>query len=295
MTDISAYEGYSGYGPYIRHDIVNYERQKGLHQALNEYLPGFSYRIKRPARRFEVHKSLDTMANNRVTGNRIPGVYKEGGGLQYYGRKRKRRYMSTAQKASAALAIARKLQSNTEVKHIEHTLTVANIAIAGNAGQVQLLNGLVQGDTDVTRTGDKVTWLSISYRFEVDGTASDFLYRWAIIYDRFPQGAALAWTDVYNSANNDALLNYDNAQRRRFVIIATQTLPDSNSYSAKIDHRMIHGFIQMKRNLKTDYSLGNAGTVADMQAGSLYFVHNASGNANAVSAAGFIRLKFTDG
>ncbi len=78
--------------------------------------------------------------------------------------KGKSRRRSTAQKAQLALTKVNKLQRSIEMKHSD-TAATANVL---DAGLEVRFDSIAQGDTEVTRTGTRITPKGLQVRYRVD-------------------------------------------------------------------------------------------------------------------------------
>ena len=116
-----------------------------------------------------------------------------------------------------------------------------------------------------------------------------------IVYDRQANGAAPAATDVLTSNTIMAIQNLDN--RDRFIILADifpyaqdETLAAGNNGAGSGGIMAYKRYI--KCNLETIYG-GNAGTIADINSGSLLMLTNCNGGTVA-GESGIVRVRFVD-
>jgi hypothetical protein len=173
--------------------------------------------------------------------------------------------------------------------------------VCDNVGTVNVLNGVANGTSAVTRIGDRVTMVSIQLRGfigPVDDTTADSMCRVMLVYDKSSNGGALpSITDILKDSNSASFNNLDN--RRRFSVIrdikvavgksvntATQAISNSpNIYPVDV---------YTKVNLPVIYG-GAGGAIGDIQEGSLLLVTIGSTNPNAGgSFNGTARIRFTD-
>lgn len=140
-----------------------------------------------------------------------------------------------------------------------------------------LLNPLTQGDTDNNRTSDKVRfmYLTMNLRHVVGDTQnSDVVYRVNILRVKSPRGVAPTSTTLVvnggSAANPEELwddVNYDFASRYEVMydsgvkVIRKQI---STNFVIAAD------YITLPIDMTTDYSLGNVGTIADIDQNALY-------------------------
>jgi hypothetical protein len=178
-----------------------------------------------------------------------------------------------------------RLSSEASLKVLTPQLSIN----ADTTGAIALANGIVPGFDIAGRLGRLVTIKSILVDIEDFATAAtgiDQYHRTLLVYDRQTNGAALAVTDVLSSVNVLAPYNFGNLAR--FVI-----LYDQAHYLNAVSEpgSGLHYRIRVRRPLDVVFNAGTAGTVADIQSGSLYLI--AIGNVAAGVAAGAIVSQFT--
>lgn len=157
------------------------------------------------------------------------------------------------------------------------------------AGTFSLLNGTVPGTQSYQRVGRKINMTSIQLRGYIGATAfaapvtSDTEVRIMLVYDKQANTAGFAITDLLKSQLNagttsslcNDMLNLDN--RDRFTILKDMTvaLAYQNSGAANSTQgsvTVVDVNCYLKCNLETIYNSGTAGTIGDIQTGSLYLV-----------------------
>lgn len=204
---------------------------------------------------------------------------------------RRRRAISGGRNAGRiALRKIKQMERNQEKKELRAVNQTSQIPIAG-AFQV---NGFApycaQGTTDATRIGDKITVTSIMVPVNIQLTGAEAQgcsVRIILVMDRRPGGADPGVTDVLTDDDILAPINRAPAVRGRFQVLFDRTI----SFSANIctwDDRFYK-----KTNILAKYE-GNAGTVADLQAGHLVMLSGARGNAAAINVDWGFRILFTD-
>jgi len=194
---------------------------------------------------------------------------------------------SAMAKATKALRIANRIQRTAEVKLIE-IRTNQTVAVGGNAGEAKLMNPLAIGTTDVTRQANYATMKSIS----IVGTLSsisDALVRVVLVIDRDPDGVLAAWDDVFK--DDDAAQMYNvRSNKGRFRI-----LRDDKINLANQDLKAWFKYhVTFKGGLVTNYSRGNAGTIADIAQNSIILMVNSVLNGDTVIMDGESRVRYTD-
>jgi len=200
-----------------------------------------------------------------------------------------------------------------ERKYIDASYTglpLQGIAIAaasgGDSGTPSaplLLNGLAQGTDSTTRIGRKISMKSIQghYVFTSQLQASGLLpagvlggwVRLLIVYDMQTNGATPTVADILQNATSNALtspLNLNNRERFKVLVNKYRCIDPSNSQSAMIRFykRLNHDVI---------FNAGNAGTVADIQTGGIFFVLATTLTATAAPLTdgnAYVRIRFLD-
>lgn len=183
--------------------------------------------------------------------------------------------------------------TRAELKSCDTTLSQASNR-CDTTGDVTLVSGIARGDDINERTGRKVLLKSIElhlYAKVTAGTGVDQTQRFMVVYDRQTNATALTITDVLVSVSTMALQNLDN--RNRFRILYDQVFhlnATAESDSAKT--------LVMRKalNLPMTFNSGDAGTVADITTGSVYFLcmgSEARGN-TAGDMQGRVRLRYSD-
>jgi len=187
----------------------------------------------------------------------------------------------------------RLLQNVPEYKYMDTTLSPGSTR-CDTTGDVILVNGCARGDDVGDRIGRKIVMKSLEmrlYAYVTAGTGVDQTNRVMVVYDKQPNGAAPAITDVLVSISTTALKNANNDHRFNVLYDQTYYLNGSGeSDSAKIwkNYRRL--------NFPVQFNSGDAGTIADIQTGSLYFLVMGS-EARGVTASqinGRVRVKFVD-
>lgn len=186
-----------------------------------------------------------------------------------------------------------------EIKFIDGTINMN----PDQNGEVTLLNGTIPGTGVSNRVGQKIEITSIEYDFGCAITATslasspsvvgtDFM-RVAIVYDKQSNGAALAYTDVYENITSVVSpfthRNINNLDRFDVLAVDDIRFDTANNLSVRL-HRYI------KCNLDVRYNTGTAGTIADIVSGSLYVVaaDQYTSGAGVSNVLGRVRVRFYD-
>ncbi len=175
---------------------------------------------------------------------------------------------------------------NVEDKYLD---TVVGTTV-NNTGFTQLLNGLTQGNGVSNRVGDsiRIVNLIMNLSFTISASATTTFIRCIIFVDNESQGAApSAFTNLLISANYNAL--YNPAYSRRFKTQFDELV----ALNSGGDECVVYSR-DIKLNYHPRYGLGNAGTVADIATGSLYFVAISDQGTNLPAMQLNIRIMYVD-
>ncbi len=182
---------------------------------------------------------------------------------------------------------------NVEEKYVD-TLFASN-TMSNAIGNQSLLNGMTQGNTASTRSGQSVKSLKIivDLIFSV-GTTTPVNCRVIIIRDSASNGATIGVGSIFQAAV-DGVNDYTTSQRNvatvgtRVHFYLDQTFQlDTVQNTCKVMKLVINlGF-------HTRYNTGNAGGIADISENSLYFCAMSNAAATQPTFKGSIRYCFTD-
>lgn len=199
----------------------------------------------------------------------------------------------------------KKINNKFELKHID----TFNNGTAITAGALLIpLNLCVQGDTDITRTGDDSSATSIQWRLRIStdvDSLTDVIVRMLIVWDRQANGAVFTIGQLLdNSVITSLILSpYNHSNQERFKILhdsvhvmKPQVLLDFDTTTGttstnQIVSKYLRGKRQLSRTVKYE---GNVGTIADIESNALYavFVSNTA-TEDPTLASGF-RFYFKD-
>jgi len=159
---------------------------------------------------------------------------------------------------------------------------------------VNLLNGIARGDEINERIGREVTMRSIQVKGNCHvtaGTGVDQIHRVMIIYDRQTNAAALTAAQVLVAVGVDQPRNLEN--RKRFKILFDRSF--ALNASGKPGSYRTWQFYRRLAHPVT-FNAGDAGTVADITTGSLYFVTIGTelAGATAGQTTYSCRIRYTD-
>lgn len=204
------------------------------------------------------------------------------------------------------------LKEEIEVKHKDTLLSGVELVSAPVAGtNILLLNGLSQGNTNITRIGDNVKITSIQFRGRLTsaiallGTSRP---RVIIFWDKQANGAAPAATDLLDNSvitrltdspyNHDYIERFDILYDKTWVIDSNAVAdfdPATGTTSTVMPKSVkINKYKKLQR--KVNYGLGNAGTVADISHNSLYLmlISETATGSNPPTAFMGIRINYRD-
>lgn len=174
-------------------------------------------------------------------------------------------------------------------------------------GVLTLLNGCVAGSQNYNRIGRKILMKSLQLRLIVAASTPlasvDSLCRIIIVYDKQTNGAAPTVANILqsqnitgvNSSSATDMVNLDN--RDRFTILrdivfalAGQSTTATQAIAGGPTVKEINEYIRL--NLDTVFNAGTAGTIGDIQSGSLYML--TIGTVAGFAAVGSTRVRFSD-
>ena len=179
---------------------------------------------------------------------------------------------------------------NMEFKSID----VAGTNAANTTPAFSLLDGCAQGSDINQRVGRQITLRSVQLRgYEQSAAAAgvDQVHRIVLVYDRQSNGVAPVIGDILQASSVTAPRNLNN--RRRFKILMDRIMVCNAT--AESGSNVTWQFYRKLRH-PVEFNAGNAGTVADIQSGSLYLmvVTNIAPGAGAGDSYWNARVRFTD-
>lgn len=184
-----------------------------------------------------------------------------------------------------------RIAGRNELKNIDSGVPWPAFGV-GNA-TVTLLNGCAQGTTALTRLGRRITLRSLYIRgfvgMAATSTGSTPL-RLLVVYDKQANATAPVATDILTVDNLAAVNNLGNS--RRFVTLLDHVVPSIGTAGPQQAHMALY----KKLNHAVEFNAGSAGTIADIQTGSVYVLtYTGTGVAVASLATSMIaRVRFED-
>jgi len=177
--------------------------------------------------------------------------------------------------------------SGHEKKYIDTSIS----STFNTTGAFTLLNACVPGSDAINRIGRRIKIKSILVRMygNMGSTPANDVIRFMLVVDKQANAAAPAVTDILVSASSASTNNLNN--RARFV-----SLLDWIGVIDQVACTIFSKVIFLRKDLITTFNAGSAGTIADIQTGSLYALQlgiNASGT-SATTCVGRVRVRFED-
>lgn len=220
------------------------------------------------------------------------------------GFKRKRSYKrkSTKSTAKRVKKVERKVNSLVKAELRQNSTYVAAGTIP-QAGVRTLMNGMLVGVGDNTRSGNKIIakYLEMRIDFGLDGTAlvgttaQNYVYRLLILWDKQPNGALPVINDLLlnsGAAGNNyySPVNFNFKARYKVFYDKTWSIaPHASSRQAigttTYDSYDKHVIVRKKLNRTTVYNNGTAGDVTDIISNALIMIEFTNSNVNVISAS----------
>lgn len=179
-----------------------------------------------------------------------------------------------------------------EKKNVDLSSTAQLIA-AQTTATVTLLNGIDDGATSSTRIGRRVNLVSLTYRFSgsmAATTAGGSPIRLLIVYDRQPNGATPAITDIVILDTISSTMNLANSKRFKVLVDdCSQQIGTAGPQSFYIS-----GFRRL--NLDMEFNDNSTATITSIQEGAIFAIVWQNGNlitANPTNSL-ITRIRFTD-
>lgn len=166
--------------------------------------------------------------------------------------------------------------------------------ITNSTGLVQCVNLIAAGTDYNQRIGRQVHIKSIEIRAVLPPMTTELLNRWKLmlVWDKQPNGALAAVSDILDTATSVSMNNLEN--RNRFRVI--RTWGGLNGYVDTTNHSSSEPFVNMdefvKLSLKTTYNAATA-NIADISTGALLLLAVGS-EATGTTFIGNVRVKFLE-
>ncbi len=209
--------------------------------------------------------------------------FKRSYGKKYYGRR--------PNAGRIALRKINKLERQREKKYIA-TVGASDVIPIGGAMQIVGFGPyMVQGDTDQTRDGSKITVKSLMMKFNVTCSsleADGATVRIIVCYDRRPNGADAATGNVLLTNSYLAPYNTVGNDKGRFQIIADRLITFDTVQMQWNDTLFV------KKNLNVIYDDDNFGDVRDLAKGNFLIIAGATNVADEVDVNFTWKFRYED-
>lgn len=194
----------------------------------------------------------------------------------------------TASRYTLINTVQQVLRRNSELKYHD---TAFSTAFTATATSVVNLSDVVQGNTDTTRSGDRLKITSFEMRYEILGGTTTFTgngnQRARIILVHWFPATTPAWSDVMTGTTTRAHYNHD--QRQMYKVLWDKTFAVMSTTSK--DHITGHIVVYPKKNTSIQFQGGGA-TGTNRIYGLIVGDNIGASVASAVLAN--CRLRFTD-
>ncbi len=161
----------------------------------------------------------------------------------------------------------RDLEVQTEKKFLD---TSSGTLQPTTAGVLTLINGVVQGDTSITRDGDLVTWTSLYFQISLNAyTAGDHSnVRVLIVQDKQTNGLAITMAKLFSLTtailNINSPLNLDNSFRYNVLCDKVFQINDNGKDN-------VHFKKYIKMQMRTRYNAAQAG-ITEITTNSIFVI-----------------------
>lgn len=187
-------------------------------------------------------------------------------------RKRKTHYKKSNRvkpKVSALVKVDRKVETLKRKVKSEQEIRYLDGSFAGtypNTGVITLINPTIMGDTVQNREGNMAVFKKIKLKGNMVSADPTNIVRLMLVVDFQANGAAPLLGDILDSIGAPVFAYRNKANIKRFSILYDRY------YSVVQDNPQKLWAINVSTNIKTNYSLGNTGTISDISRGAIYFV-----------------------
>lgn len=164
--------------------------------------------------------------------------------------------------------------SSNELKDLTLSLNALIPDPGSTTSLLYLLNGCAQGTTASTRLGRRIIMKSLFMKYVATMAATSTLstaLRFLVVYDKQTNATAPTVTDILLSDLFSSPMNLSNS--RRFKVLVDKIVPCIGTAGPQ----SVAFNIYKKINLPVEFNTGSAGTVGDIQTGSVYILCQVSG------------------
>lgn len=215
--------------------------------------------------------------------------------IKFTGMNKSKRNARTYPSSAAAQFVKKVVDADSEKKEVDTYLSQTDLITNG----VLLLNGVAEGDTELTRDGKLVKSKKIQYRVACAARPTTTVVNhgfWAIILDRQPNGADPTVTGVYDTTTvtDVTLAPRNNANLERYKVLKRENF-DLGIYSGSDAVMSWDGQLDLSFMLRdekdqvTRYS-GTGATIASLRTNSIYFIYAVSGQSRFGEATNYANI-----
>ena len=259
-----------------------------------------------------------TYARRRRYGAPSRGSYRRfGGGYKRRYRSQSAKKLPAAQRGPPPTAAPAAMHF---MDYVKSAFAIDTFAVSGTA--INTINIVKQGNSFTQRSGNKIAMHSIQLKLEVEPFAAmnQCHWRWALIYDRQPNGVEPNLTDIFSNYDlngvpqNTGALTYimsNPNNRDRFLVLRDRTIHvpytaltvaggvptvAQQFQQCMVDTSHIEDYVKLKGLVtlfKSDPA--NADDIASISVGAIYMVvyaENPQGNGNTLNCRFTTRLRF---
>lgn len=181
---------------------------------------------------------------------------------------------------------------SSELKDITNNFTPANLFVGGTTtASLQLCNGIAQGTTANSRLGRRIIMKSFMVRIvlaKAPTQTQESPVRIMLVYDQQTNGTTCVATDVLQTDSIFGLTNLNNSNRFKILF-------DKHFKMGSVSDTSINYHKYWKCNLPVQFNAGSAGTVGDIQTGSVYILAWSPQIGVAIPIGGVsVRVRFSD-
>lgn len=203
--------------------------------------------------------------------------------------KRTRRDSSPTRKTFANKTFTRPPYWTPPEKKDDLEIVTLNVASVG--GQLTLGNGIALGTAaSGNRIGRSIKLVSLTMNTTLVATTDYAAFRLLVVYDKQPNGAAPAITDILVSDSIQSPMNLSNSKRFKVIMDVRDICGANTNIINRSDYRKMP-------YLNTEYNTGNTGTITDITSGALWALAYYTDQAGATSAPNgqiLFRVRYID-
>lgn len=203
------------------------------------------------------------------------------------GRRANKKNQSSKPEEAAAWRLVRAMNNVPNDKYINPTTASLNTMTVTSPGVI-LLNGVAAGTGENARIGRLVTHKRLNMAINIFYSGLYYQaqsYRMYVVVETTALGSQLAPSQFFVDSTNFypwSMRDFTNRNNSRYLVLhdsgpfSLQALPRASGVTAPYGAAGLppvrNHVIDIPLNFQTDYSRGSAGTVADIDTNSLYFI-----------------------